>query len=178
MTMKKAPGDGGFFLGTHVDRRSFSLKASSAFPPAPKHTDGEIMDTLTPEQRSRTMARIKGKNTVPEKTVRSLLHRMGYRFRLHCKELPGKPDIVLPKYQAIIFVHGCFWHGHPGCKRATVPETRRAFWENKISANRVRDAENLVALKRLGYRCLVVWQCELNNTGILRDRLARFLGKK
>ncbi len=136
------------------------------------------MDKISPEQRSRNMAQIKGKNTKPEILVRSLLHRMGYRFRLHNKKLPGKPDIILPKYKAVIFVHGCFWHGHEGCKRATIPATRTEFWKSKISENKVRDNNNIAALKNFGYRCLVVWQCELKDEVLLKQRLSDFLGTK
>lgn len=136
------------------------------------------MDKLSPEQRSRNMARIKGKDTRPEKQVRSLLHGMGYRFRLHCKQLPGTPDIVLPRYKAVVFVHGCFWHGHEGCKRAAVPETRKAFWEKKIFGNKDRDRRSIAALEALGYRCLIVWQCELKNVDLLKQRLSDFLSLK
>ncbi len=134
------------------------------------------MDTLSPEQRSRTMSRIKGKDTAPERAVRSLLHRMGYRFRLHRKTLPGTPDIVLPRHRAVIFVHGCFWHGHPGCGRATLPATRREFWSRKIADTRERDRRAVSDLEKLGYRCCIVWQCELKDTDALGRRLAEFLG--
>lgn len=136
------------------------------------------MDKLSPEQRSRNMAQVKGKNTKPEKLVRSLLHCMGYRFRLHDKQLPGKPDIVMPKYKAVVFVHGCFWHGHEGCKRASIPATRPEFWEQKISGNKERDSRNIAALENLGYRCLIVWQCELKDMELLKQRLSYFLGGK
>ena len=136
------------------------------------------MDKISPEQRSRNMAQVKGKDTKPEKLVRSILHGMGYRFRLYSKLLPGKPDIVLPKYKAVVFVHGCFWHGHDGCKRATIPETRPEFWHDKITGNKERDSRNIAALENLGYRCLVVWQCELKGVELLKQRLSDFLGKK
>ena len=136
------------------------------------------MDKLSPEQRSRNMANIKGKDTKPEKIVRSILHSMGYRFRLHNKQLPGKPDIVLPRYRSVVFVHGCFWHGHDGCKRATMPTTRAEFWQNKIAGNRERDSRNIAALENLGYRCLIVWQCDLKDLGLLKQRLSAFLGRK
>lgn len=136
------------------------------------------MDKLTTTERSRNMAGIKGKNTAPEKRVRSLLHRMGYRFRLHDARLPGKPDIVLPKHRAIIFVHGCFWHRHEGCKRATMPSNNREFWEKKLSLNRKRDRRQLEELAALGYRSLVVWQCELKDEERLRERLSSFLANE
>ena len=135
------------------------------------------MDKITPQQRSRNMAHVKGKDTKPEKLVRSLLHGMGYRFRLHIKTLPGKPDIVLPRYRAAIFVHGCFWHGHEGCRRATIPATRTEFWESKISGNKERDLRNIAALEDLGYRCLTVWQCEMKDSENLKQRLSAFLGE-
>ena len=134
------------------------------------------MDNFTTAERSRNMARIKGKNTAPERRVRSLLHGMGYRFRLHRRDLPGTPDIVLPKHRAVIFVHGCFWHRHEGCKRATMPADHREFWEKKLTLNKERDRRHLAALEGMGYRCLVVWQCELKDMETLRRRLASFLG--
>ncbi|WP_303172099.1 very short patch repair endonuclease [uncultured Desulfovibrio sp.] len=134
------------------------------------------MDRISPEQRSQNMAQVKSKNTKPEMLVRSLLHRMGYRFRLHIKTLPGHPDVVLPRYKAVIFVHGCFWHGHEGCKRATMPATRTEFWRKKIDGNQSRDRRNLTALEELGYRCLVIWQCEMKDIEALKMRLSEFLG--
>ncbi|MDR2124484.1 MAG: DNA mismatch endonuclease Vsr [Desulfovibrio sp.] len=133
------------------------------------------MDTVSAETRSRNMSRIKGRDTQPEKTVRSLLHSMGCRFRLHVKNLPGKPDIVLPRRKSVIFVHGCFWHGHPGCRRASIPATRTDFWAAKIRGNRLRDEQSVAALEKLGYRCLVVWQCQLRDKAALGRLLADFL---
>ena len=133
------------------------------------------MDKISPEKRSRNMARVKGKNTKPEMLVRSLLHKMGYRFRLHVKKLSGNPDIVLPRYKAVIFVHGCFWHGHEGCKRATMPATGTEFWHAKITSNKQRDKRNIAALKNSGYRCLTIWQCEVKDIEALKQRLAAFL---
>ena len=121
------------------------------------------------------MSRIGGKNTKPEIIVRRLLHSLGYRFRLHRKDLPGKPDIILPRWKAVIFVHGCFWHGHQGCKRATRPQTHVDFWKNKIEGNMKRDAANIEQLVKLGYRCLVIWQCETKEIEILRKKLTAFL---
>ena len=119
------------------------------------------MDTLSPEKRSWNMSLIRGKNTKPELAVRSMLHRLGYRFRIADKKLPGKPDIVLPKYRAVVFVHGCFWHRHPGCKYAYIPKTRCEFWNLKFEANVLRDETNLALLKKAGWLPIVVWECEI-----------------
>ena len=106
------------------------------------------------------MSRIRGKDTKPELRVRSQLHRMGYRFRLHRKELPGRPDIVLPKYDTVIFVHGCFWHRHKGCRFAYTPKTRVEFWETKFEQNVRRDRRNEAALRKRGWRIIRIWECE------------------
>lgn len=119
------------------------------------------MDTLSPEKRSWNMSRIRGKNTKPELAVRSMLHRLGYRFRIADKTLPGKPDIVLPRYRAVVFVHGCFWHRHPGCKYAYTPKSRCEFWSQKFEANILRDETNLSLLKKAGWLPIVVWECEI-----------------
>ncbi len=121
------------------------------------------MDRMTPEQRSRCMSRIKGKNTKPERVVRSFLHRSGFRFRLHRKDLPGCPDIVLPKYRTVIFVHGCFWHRHPGCPRTTTPKTNVEFWGKKFAENVARDERNRQALVELGWNVVVIWECEIKD---------------
>ena len=130
------------------------------------------MDTISAEKRSWTMSRVKSRDTAPERRVRSLLHAMGCRFRLHRADLPGRPDIVLPKYRAVVFVHGCFWHRHPGCKRATTPASNMAYWTGKFARNVERDAEIRAALEVAGWRVLVVWECELKDTAALRSRLA------
>ena len=118
------------------------------------------MDVHTPEQRARNMSAIKGANTKPEKRVRSLLHRLGYRFRLHRKDLPGKPDIVLPRHRIVIFVHGCFWHCHD-CRWGVVePKTRPQFWSEKRHGTVERDRRNVAALQAVGWRVFVVWECE------------------
>lgn len=118
-----------------------------------------MTDVHTPEQRSRNMAAIRGKNTKPEIKVRSILHSMGYRFRLHRKDLPGKPDIVLPRLTLAIFVHGCFWHHHDCRYGRAVPVTRAEFWESKRADTVARDIRNAKALKSEGWRVLVVWEC-------------------
>ena len=121
------------------------------------------MDILTKEKRSWNMSRIRGKDTKPEKIVRSVLHKDGFRFRLNRKDLPGKPDIVLPKYQSVIFVHGCFWHRHPRCRFAYNPKSRVKFWQNKFSENVERDRFVKKELRKMGWKVIVVWECELKN---------------
>ena len=130
------------------------------------------------EQRSRNMSAIKSKNTKPEITVRKLLHSMGYRFRLHKKDLPGSPDIVLPKYKTVIFVHGCFWHRHQNCKYASNPKTRREFWEKKFKENIERDKKTQEKLKNLGWKTNIVWECEVKNREILILKLEEILRKQ
>ncbi len=121
------------------------------------------------------MSRVRGRDTTPEKAVRRLLHRMGYRFRLHRKDLPGTPDIVLPRHGKVVFVHGCFWHGHADCPRAARPATNAEFWARKLDRNLERDARAQAALAEQGWRSLVVWQCELRDEEALRRRLGRFM---
>ena len=120
-----------------------------------------VTDTLTIAERSRLMAKIKGKNTRPEIAVRSLLHRAGYRFRIHVASLPGKPDIVLPKYRTVLFVHGCFWHRHKGCKIASMPKSHRKFWAEKFLRNMANDKRHRRQLRRLGWKVVTVWECQL-----------------
>ena len=123
------------------------------------------------EQRSRNMSAIKSKNTKPEIKVRKVLHSMGYRFRLHSKDLPGSPDIVLPKYKTVIFVHGCFWHRHKNCKYASTPKTRQEFWNKKFKTNIERDLEIQDKIKNLNWRSVVIWECETKNIENLRDKI-------
>lgn len=118
-------------------------------------------DIMTPSQRSRAMSMVRGKDTGIERFVRSKLHRRGFRFRKNVASLPGRPDIVLSKYRTIVFVHGCFWHGHESCKAAKLPETRREFWENKISGNVARDIKHIQALEDIGWNVLIIWECTL-----------------
>ena len=132
-------------------------------------------DTLTPAERGALMAKIRSKDTKPEKVVRALLHAMGFRFRLHAKALPGKPDIVLPKHRKAIFVHGCFWHRHGVCRPLTLPATNTAFWAKKFADNVARDRRKLRALRRAGWRVLVVWECQIKHREKLERRLRRFL---
>lgn len=121
-------------------------------------------DVVSPAVRSRMMAGIRGRDTRPELVLRSGLHRMGFRFRLHARELPGKPDMVLPKWGAVIFAHGCFWHGHD-CTLFRWPGTRQEFWRAKIEGNRARDAGAVQALRAAGWRVLTVWECALKGAG-------------
>lgn len=138
-----------------------------------------MVDHLTVRERSWNMSRIKGKDTKPEIIVRSLLHRMGYRFRLHRRDLPGNPDIVLPKHHAVILVHGCFWHRHKGCKYAYNPKSRVEFWQKKFDDNVKRDKRNRKTLLQEGWKVVVVWECELGDLDKLASKLVRDIsGKK
>ncbi len=123
-----------------------------------------MTDVHTKAQRSYNMSRIRSKNTKPELIVRSWLHKQGYRFRLHDKNLPGKPDIVLKKYKTVIFVHGCFWHGHKGCKYFVVPKTRTKWWLNKINCNIERDRKAARQLKKLGWKVINIWECKVKDS--------------
>ena len=130
------------------------------------------MDTVTAEQRSRNMAAVRSKDTGPERSVRSMLHRLGLRFRVHASALPGTPDIVLRRHDTVIFVHGCFWHGHD-CPQGKRPTTRREFWDAKLGRNRERDASRSADLRRLGWRVVTVRECELSDGQRLERRLRR-----
>jgi DNA mismatch endonuclease (patch repair protein) len=132
-------------------------------------------DRFTPEKRSEIMRQVKSSDTSPELSVRKLLHSLGFRFRLHRKDLPGKPDIVLPRYQSVIFVNGCFWHQHPRCKRAALPVANHDWWSKKLTRNAQRDRANILELKKLGWLVLTVWECEISQTVRLRVRLSQFL---
>lgn len=132
------------------------------------------MDHLTKKQRSQLMARIKCKDTKPEKAVRSLLHSMGFRFRLHRRELPGCPDIVLVRYRVAIFVHGCFWHSHEECSLASRPSTNVEYWQQKLRKNKERDKEHIALLEGLGWKVLVVWECQTKEGVALRRLLEAF----
>ncbi len=137
----------------------------------------KVTDIYSREKRSNIMSRVRDKNSRAELTIRSLLHKLGYRFRLHRKNLPGKPDIVLPKYKAIIFVNGCFWHQHKGCSRANLPKSNRNFWSKKLKENSERDCRVQMGLKELGWRVLVIWGCEIlrNNHFFIRNKVNKFL---
>jgi DNA mismatch endonuclease (patch repair protein) len=138
-----------------------------------------MVDRLTPDQRRLNMSRVRAKDTRPEMTVRGLLHRLGFRYRLHRRDLPGRPDIALPRYRAAIFVHGCFWHGH-NCSLFRMPATRTEFWAAKIATNRGRDTDAIGGLRRAGWRSLWVWECALRGRGrlppdTLADSISAFI---
>lgn len=120
------------------------------------------------------MSRIRSRDTTPELVVRSMLHRMGYRFRLHRKDLPGKPDVVLPRHRKVVLIHGCFWHGH-GCKLGPVPKSNQDYWFPKIAGNRARDARNALALAELGWEALELWECEIRDLKRTEQRIKQFM---
>lgn len=136
------------------------------------------MDVLTPEQRRRCMASISGKNTKPELIVRKLLFSLGYRYRLHYSNLPGKPDLVFPSKRKVIFIHGCFWHRHDCSKGKSLPSNNSEFWQKKLSDNVIRDSKNISDLKKLGWDVLVIWTCELKNLELLAVNLHTYLQTK
>lgn len=121
------------------------------------------------------MARVRSRDTGPELVVRKIAHRLGFRYRLHRKDLPGCPDIVFPRYRSVVFVHGCFWHRHPHCKYASSPKTRAEFWENKFQGTVARDARNEALLRDLGWRVMVIWECETKDHRIVAKRVLSYL---
>jgi DNA mismatch endonuclease (patch repair protein) len=133
------------------------------------------MDNLTPERRSANMSNIRSRDTRPEMIVRRLVHGLGYRYRLHVASLPGKPDIVLPRLKAIIDVRGCFWHQHPGCIDSHIPNSRIGYWRPKLERNQLRDRRNQRAVRKLGWRILVVWECQVKALPKLSKRILEFL---
>ena len=134
-----------------------------------------MTDVFSKEKRSWIMSRVRGRNTKPEILVRSVLHRMGFRFRIHRRDLPGSPDIVLPRHGKVIFVHGCFWHGHRQCARSKRPSTNKAFWEKKLNNNIERDKRFRKELQQMGWGVLVIWQCETKKPEKLLKKLEGFL---
>ena len=133
------------------------------------------MDAFSTEERSEIMRAVRSTDTSAEMIVRRLTHRLGYRYRLHRRDLPGCPDLVFPGRRKVIFVHGCFWHQHQGCKRARRPASNSEYWEKKLNRNIERDRTHLVALAAQGWEALVVWECELRDLGVLANRLTAFL---
>lgn len=131
-------------------------------------------DIYTKKKRSEIMSRVKSKNTGPEMIVRSRLHKLGYRFVLNRKNLPGSPDVVLPKYKCAIFVHGCFWHQHPKCKKAAIPKDNRDFWSRKLAENKARDKRNIKLLRREGWNVIIIWECNIKkDVNLVIDSLVK-----
>ena len=137
-----------------------------------------MTDIYSINKRSQIMSNISGKDTKPEIAIRKIAHSLGYRFRLHKKDLPGKPDIVFPKYKKVIFVNGCFWHGHKNCNRSKLPTTNKIFWKEKITGNIKKDKRNYRGLKKLGWGYLIIWQCgiKVGNRNKLERKIKKFLG--
>jgi DNA mismatch endonuclease, patch repair protein len=135
------------------------------------------VDKLTPKARSENMRQIRSKNTSPEIIVRKLVFSLGYRYRLHRKDLPGNPDLVFPARKKVIFVHGCFWHQHNGCREGRVPGSRQEYWAPKLERNKARDEFHLTSLKQLGWKALVIWECELKQLDASISRIVHFLQK-
>jgi DNA mismatch endonuclease (patch repair protein) len=135
-----------------------------------------MTDIVDKDTRSRMMAGIGGRNTKPERLLRSALHTRGFRFRLHARDLPGRPDILLPRYRAAILVHGCFWHRHPGCRYATTPATRPEFWQEKFAGNVRRDVAAVAALRERGWRVAIVWECGLRSAARVEATVDRVAG--
>jgi DNA mismatch endonuclease (patch repair protein) len=133
------------------------------------------MDSVTPARRSEIMARVRSRDTKPEMVVRRLVHAMGYRYRLHARDLPGKPDLVFRSREKVVFIHGCFWHRHAGCALARLPTSRQDFWLPKLNGNRQRDAKNERALRDAGWDVLTIWECELGDIAELKTRIRGFL---
>lgn len=138
----------------------------------------DLADTLSPQERSKRMSLIRGTGSAPEMKFRRLAHGMGFRYRLHVKELPGKPDLVFPSRRAVIFMHGCFWHRHKGCKLARLPKSKLNFWKPKLEENRKRDLRNQRRLRDLGWRVLVVWECQMVDTDRVSEVVRGFLQKQ
>jgi DNA mismatch endonuclease, patch repair protein len=133
------------------------------------------MDIVDSKRRSAMMAAIGPRHTLPELSVRRVAHRMGFRFRLHVKGLPGRPDMVLPRHRTVILVHGCFWHRHHGCANAVMPKTRTAFWASKFEKNVARDSRAVAELQAMGWRVLIIWECETKDTRMIERRLLESL---
>ena len=166
-----APGPSGM-PGTSLSRQA---RAEGRGQPVLAPQPGCAVDRLTAEERSRLMSRIRGKDTKPEMAVRRLVHGMGFRYRLHRRDLPGSPDLVLPRHRKVILVHGCFWHSHPGCRAGRVPASNTGYWEPKLRRNAERDAASEEALRLAGWAVLVVWECQTRKAADLGDKLGAFL---
>lgn len=133
------------------------------------------MDRISASRRSENMRRIRSRDTAPEILIRRLVYALGYRFRLHREDLPGKPDLTFPRLRKVIFVHGCFWHQHDGCVESRIPKSNRSYWVPKLARNKKRDEENRRALRRLGWRSLIIWECQVSKPEQLTQRICRFL---
>lgn len=155
------------------------MKARIHKPKRPPLSRAEIMlrghDTLSPGERSIRMSLVRSKDTKPEMRVRKLVHAMGYRYRLHVPNLPGRPDLVFPRLRKIIFVHGCFWHQHSCAMGARMPKSKIRFWRKKLEGNKKRDAEIMRRLKKNGWSILIIWECQISKTEALKARLKKFL---
>lgn len=165
-------------MGACLSRETVSLKLSSASRTSPRRTSPHVADKISKAKRSWLMSRVASKHTKPERLVRSLLHRLGYRFTVNGpknKSLPGRPDIVFPSRKIALFVHGCFWHRHPGCKTATTPKSNTAYWNAKFARNVERDRQTEAALQQKGWQVIVVWECELKQLELLAARLINTL---
>lgn len=149
-----------------------TIMATSIKPPSQREP---VSDTLSPKARSERMSRVKAKDTKPEMKLRRLVHGLGFRYRLHRRDLPGTPDLVFPGRRAVIFMHGCFWHRHPGCSLTRMPKSRVEFWRTKLDANRKRDLRHQQVLAELGWRVLVVWECELRDLDAVAREVEAFL---
>lgn len=138
-----------------------------------------MVDKFSKHKRSEIMSHIKSKNTKPEITVRKIIYSLGYRYRLHRKDLPGKPDLAFIKKKKVIFINGCFWHGHSGCKKSALPDTNYEFWNDKIKNNVNRDTRNYKLLKDMGWKYLVIWQCEIKNDNLenIKSNIIHFLNE-
>lgn len=136
------------------------------------------MDTLSKTQRSLCMSRIRSKNTQPELAVRKTLTKLGWRYRLHVSKLPGKPDVVIAKKKLLIFINGCFWHQHKGCKRKFIPKTNINYWQKKLQRNVERQKENIKALKKLRWHVIIVWECQVNNEKYINGKFKRYLNEE
>ena len=134
------------------------------------------MDKISPQRRSANMRRIRSKDTSPELMLRRLIHGLGYRFRLHRKDLPGRPDLVFTERRKIIFVHGCFWHQHSDCREGRIPGSRLDYWMPKLKKNQIRDAANRALLKEQGWKVLIIWECELTDISVVKRAVKKFLG--
>lgn len=144
----------------------------------PARIAGEAVDTLSKRERSARMALVRGRDTVPELAVRRLVYRAGFRYRLHVAALPGKPDLAFPARKKVLFVHGCFWHRHPGCAQARIPKSRLAFWVPKLRGNRRRDLRNIRLLRRMGWGVEIIWECETRNSALVERRVRRFMAAR